>query len=46
MDLALNNLRMLTCQMLTTNQLPLWVRVELGVMAMKEYSAFPKVPEL
>ena len=29
------------CQML-----PLWTRVDLGAMAMKEYSAFPKAPAL
>ena len=26
--------------------LPLWVKVDLGVMAMKEYSTFPKIPGL
>ena len=26
--------------------LPLWVRVDLGAMAMKGYFAFPKAPEL
>ena len=26
--------------------LPLWVRVDLGAMAMKEYSAFPKASAL
>ena len=26
--------------------LPLWVKVDLGVMAMKGYSSFPKGPEL
>ena len=26
--------------------LPLWVRIDLRAMAMKEYAAFPKAPEL
>ena len=55
MDLALNNLQGLICHKTqTTNQpyigpyqvLQFWVRVDLGVMAMKRYSASPKVPAL
>ena len=46
MNLALNNLQRLICHKpkQSTNHRPFWVRVDLGVMAMKGYSIFPKIP--
>ena len=50
MDLALNNQQRLICHKKPTNQptnqVLFQVRVDLGVMEMKEYSTFPKVQKL
>ena len=45
-DLALNNPQGLICyKTQAKHKLPIWIRVDLGVMATKEYSMFFKTPD-